>query len=71
MVVVGGPFIGDVRAGTLGQLVSPQFSIVAGSVVCLALCGVLARAFPALWQYHADDSDVAAPERTAVEREPV
>jgi MFS family permease len=71
MVVVGGPFIGDVRAGTLGQLLSPQYSIVGGAVVCLALCAVLARAFPALWRYHADVGELTAPDRGAVEREPV
>lgn len=71
MVVVGGPFLGDVRAGTLGQLVSPQFSIVAGSVVCLALCGVLARAFPSLWRYHADVAPLVPPTVAAVDREPI
>jgi MFS family permease len=71
MVVVGGPFVGDVRAGTLGQLVSPQFSIVGSSVVCMALCGVLARAFPALWRYRADAGAGVPPDRGAVEREPV
>jgi hypothetical protein len=70
MVVVGGPFLGDLRAGTLGQLVSPQFSIVGSSVACVALCAVLARAFPALWRYHAQPVP-AAPDRGAVEREPV
>jgi MFS family permease len=69
MVVVGGPFIGDVRAGTVGQLVSPQFSIVSGSVTCVVLCGILARTFPALWRYRAEPTPVA-PDRAAVEREP-
>ena len=71
MVVVGGPFIGDVRAGTLGQLVSPQFSIVGGAVVCLGLCAALARVFPTLWRYEAEVLEMASPDRAAVEREPV
>ena len=72
MVVVGGPMLGDLRAGAMGGLVSPGFSLVFGGAVCVAACTVIARVFPALTDY---DATAAAPEVTArardsIEREP-
>jgi MFS family permease len=51
MVVVGGPYIGDLRAGYVGGLVTPAFSLVSGSVLCLVGIGLVAWRFPALRQY--------------------
>ena len=70
MVVVGGPFIGDVRAGTMGQAFSPQLSLLSGGIVCVALCAVIGRAFPALWRYDAS-AGVPALDHREVEREPL
>jgi MFS family permease len=66
MVVVGGPMLGDLRAGGMGGLVSPGFSLVFGGVVCVAACAVIARVFPALTDY---DSTAPAPEVSARARD--
>ncbi|MEA2646858.1 MAG: hypothetical protein QOE92_1941 [Chloroflexota bacterium] len=71
MVVVGGPFIGDVRAGAMGQALSPQVSLLSGGLACVVLCAVIGRAFPALWRYDAALADAPALEHRDVEREPV
>jgi MFS family permease len=55
MVVVGGPRLGDVEAGVVGQLVSPVFSVVSGGVACIAGVGLLAMAVPQFRRYHAGD----------------
>lgn len=55
MVVVGGPRIGDVEAGVVGQLVSPVFSVVSGGVACVAGVGLLALAVPKFRRYHAGE----------------
>ena len=52
MVVVGGPRLGDVEAGVVGQLVSPVFSVVSGGVACVAGVGLLALAVPRFRRYH-------------------
>jgi MFS family permease len=65
MVVVGGPMVGDLRAGAMGGLLSPEFSLVFGGAVCVAACAVIARVFPALSDY---DSAAPAPEVTALAR---
>ncbi|HXA42911.1 MAG TPA: MFS transporter [Candidatus Solibacter sp.] len=51
MVVVGGPMVGDLRAGAMGGLISPEFSLVFGGAVVLAACAIIARVFPALTDY--------------------
>ncbi|MHB8719485.1 MAG: MFS transporter [Candidatus Dormibacteria bacterium] len=51
MVVVGGPYIGDLEAGLVAGLVSPQASVISGGVLCIAgLAGSAAR-FPQVWRY--------------------
>lgn len=53
MVVVGGPYLGDVEAGTVAALASPQVSVVSGGALCLLGLGAAALAFPAVWRYAA------------------
>lgn len=62
MVVVGGPYLGDVRAGAVGTALSPEFAIVLGGVMCLAGCAVIPLAVPQLWSFditaeHTDAAD--------------
>jgi MFS family permease len=52
-VVVGGPMLGDLRAGTMGGVFGPQLSLVLGGVACILGSAVLARLFPALTNYDA------------------
>lgn len=55
MVVVGGPRLGDVEAGLVGQLVSPVFSVVSGGAACVAGVALLAAAVPQFRRYHAGE----------------
>jgi predicted MFS family arabinose efflux permease len=49
MVVMGGPYIGDVESGAVGAIFTPAISMVSGGVVCIAGVGVVTAAFPELW----------------------
>jgi MFS family permease len=72
MVVVGGPMLGDLRAGAMGGLVSPGFSLVFGGAVCVAACAVIARVFPALADYDPPPApEVTALARDSTEHEPI
>jgi MFS family permease len=51
--VAAAPTLGNVEAGVVGSLTSLRFSIVSGGILCVAGCGVLALAFPALLRYRA------------------
>jgi len=53
MVVVGGPYIGDVEAGGVASLTTPQISVVSGGVLCVVGLAGAALAFPAVWRYRA------------------
>ncbi len=53
MVVAGGPYLGDVRAGAVASAVSAQFADVAGGVMCLAGCLLVRIAFPQMWRFEA------------------
>lgn len=67
-VVTGGPRLGDVEAGVVASLVSPTFSVVSGGLVCVLGVIALARLFPELRSYRAEDESqrgsvgVAAPQ---------
>ncbi len=54
-VVTGGPRLGDVEAGAIASLVSPTFSVVSGGLMCLLGVAVLARLYPELRSYRADE----------------
>jgi MFS family permease len=56
MVVTGGPRLGDFEAGAVAFLVSPWFSVVSGGVACLLGVLMIARLFPELGRYHADEA---------------
>ncbi len=51
MVVVGGPYIGDIEAGAVANAWTAQVSIVSGGVLCLAGLAAAALAFPAVWAF--------------------
>jgi MFS family permease len=51
MVVVGGPYIGDVEAGSVASAFSPAVSVVSGGVACVIGAGVVTLAFPQLWSF--------------------
>jgi MFS family permease len=52
MVVVGGPYLGDTRAGAVATAFSAQFADVAGGLMCLVGCLAVRLAFPQMWRYH-------------------
>jgi ENTS family enterobactin (siderophore) exporter len=47
-IVSGSPRLGDVRAGTMSAVTSPQFAVVSGGLACVAGIGILARLLPQL-----------------------
>jgi hypothetical protein len=49
-----GPTLGNVEAGFAAALIGLRGSIVAGGVVCVAGCAVLATALPGLWRYESE-----------------
>src|SRR5207302_6298788 len=51
MVVVGGPYIGDLESGTVASLTTPQISVVSGGVLSLVGLAGAALAFLAVWLY--------------------
>jgi len=51
--VAAAPTLGNVEAGVLASLTSLRFSIVSGGIACIAGCGLLALAIPALLRYDA------------------
>ena len=53
MVVVGGPYIGDVEAGAVAQGFGARASVVSGGVLCVLGAGLVAATLPVLWRYRA------------------
>lgn len=51
MVVVGGPYLGDLEAGAVASAWTAQISIVSGGVLSLVGLAAAAVAFPAVWAY--------------------
>jgi MFS family permease len=64
-VVVGGPYLGDMEAGTVASAWTPQISVVSGGVLCLLALGAATIAFPAVWAYNALHADVHGDARGA------
>jgi MFS family permease len=54
-VVAGGPRLGDVEAGAMASLVSPQFSVVSGGAACDLGVVALASLVPAFARYEPPD----------------
>lgn len=61
MFVIGGPNLGQVRAGAVAALVSPQFAVVSGGLACVAAAVGVALWAPELLRY-----DRTAPARGEV-----
>ncbi len=57
-VVTGGPRLGDLEAGTVSAVTSPQASVVSGGLACVAGVGVLARLLPQLRSWRAPAGSV-------------
>lgn len=53
MVVVGGPFLGDLEAGVVAGVASPRASVVSGGVLCILGLVLAAVAFPQVWRHRA------------------
>jgi MFS family permease len=53
MVVVGGPYLGDFRAGAMASVVGPEISLVSGGLACVAVCAGVALALPEMVGYDA------------------
>jgi MFS family permease len=51
--VAAAPTFGNLEAGVVASVTSLRFSIVSGGLACVAGCGLLALAFPALLRYRA------------------
>ncbi|MDB5114360.1 MAG: hypothetical protein JWL78_1430 [Chloroflexi bacterium] len=66
MVVMGGPYAGDVEAGAVAAAWGPRVSVVSGGLLCVLGAGLVAAAFPALHRYSADTA-VAEPPAEALE----
>ena len=62
LFVIGGPSLGQVRAGAVAALVSPQFAVISGGLAC-----VLSAIAVAIWapEYPRYDRDVAAEQPAA------
>lgn len=61
LFVIGGPNLGQVRAGAMAALVSPQFSVISGGLACIVSAFAVAVWAPELPRY----------ERTAATREEI
>jgi MFS family permease len=57
MVVVGGPFLGDLEAGVVAGVTSPRASVVSGGLLCIVGLGAAAVAFPEVWRYRGRTTD--------------
>jgi MFS family permease len=58
MVVVGGPFIGDLEAGVVAGATSARVSVLSGGVLCLVGLAVAGAVFPQVWRYRGRITDV-------------
>lgn len=59
MVVVGGPFLGDLEAGVVAGATSARVSVVSGGVLCLVGLGIATLVFPQVWQQRGRARDMA------------
>jgi len=64
VVVTGGTRLGDVRAGAMGSVMSPQVSLAAGGIACLVGLAILVARVPAFLRY--DARRVVSPEPVMV-----
>jgi MFS family permease len=66
LFVIGGPNLGQVRAGAVAALVSPQFAVISGGLAC-----VLSAIAVAIWAPELPRYDRSAATRDEVSPEPV
>ncbi len=59
MVVVGGPFIGDLEAGVVAGVASARVSVVFGGLLSIVGLAVAAVLFPQVWRYRSSAVAVA------------
>jgi hypothetical protein len=59
MVVVGGPFLGDLEAGVVAGVSSPRISVVSGGALCIAGLAIAALAFPEVWAHRSRAAGVS------------
>jgi hypothetical protein len=51
LFVIGGPNLGQVRAGAVAALVSPQFAVISGGLACVLSAFAVAIWAPELLRY--------------------
>jgi len=56
LVVTSGPRLGDIESGAVASLTTPRFSVLSGGIGCVLSALLLARAFPALLRYDAEEA---------------
>jgi MFS family permease len=54
LFVAGGPQLGQVESGVIGDLLSPEISVITGGLACVGVAIVAAAAVPAVARYRAD-----------------
>ena len=54
-VVTGGPRVGDLEAGVVATVATPQVSVVSGGLACVAGVALFAKVLPELAAWRADD----------------
>ncbi|HEX6492312.1 MAG TPA: MFS transporter [Candidatus Dormibacteraeota bacterium] len=67
MVVMGGPYAGDVEAGAVAAAWGARVSVVSGGLLCVAGAGLVAAAFPALYRFDARPAGVPDVSAAAVD----
>jgi MFS family permease len=60
MVVVGGPFIGDLEAGVVAGVASARVSILSGGVLSIVGLGIAVILFPQVWRYRGRAAEATA-----------
>jgi MFS family permease len=55
-VVAGGPRLGDLEAGVVASIFTPQISVVSGGLLCIAGVGVIAAAVPRFARWRVGDA---------------
>jgi MFS family permease len=59
LFVAGGPQLGQVESGVIGDLFSPEISVITGGLACVGVAIVAAAAVPAVARYRADQVTAA------------
>ena len=57
----GGPQLGEMESGLVGQLLGVPFAIISGGVGCVLAAVIVVQKFPQLWKYDGDEVLQAVP----------